>query len=85
MSDIGLTSAIITYYILSRYFLEILRSHSKYGDKSLSVCAPSLWISFPDHLRFGEDLTSFKSDIPFLFLLALTSQNKIIVSLTRLN
>ena len=39
------------------------RSNTKYGDRSFSVCAPTLWNSLPDHLRLTTGLCSFKRDL----------------------
>ena len=45
---------------LSRGLLKVPRLNTKYGDRSFSVCAPTLWNRLPDHLRFETDLGSFK-------------------------
>ena len=47
----------------SRGLLKIPRSNTKYGDRSFSVCAPTLWNSLPDHLGLATDLCSFKRDL----------------------
>ena len=47
----------------SRGLLKVPRSNTKYGDRSFSVCAPTLWNSLPDHLRLKTDLGFFKRDI----------------------
>ena len=44
----------------SRGLLKVPRSNTKYGDRSFSVCAPTLWNSLPDHLRLTTDLCPFK-------------------------
>ena len=46
-----------------RGLLKVPRSNTKYGDRSFSVCAPTLWNSLPDHLRLTTDLCSFKRDL----------------------
>ena len=54
----------------SRGLLKVPWSNTKYGDRSFSVCAPTLWNSLPDHLRLTAvtDLCSFKCDLKtFLF------------------
>ena len=43
--------------------LKVPRSNTKYGDRSFSVCAPTLWNSLPDHLRLTTGLCSFKRDL----------------------
>ena len=47
----------------SRGLLKVPRSNTKYGDRSFSVCAPTLWNSLPDHLRLTTDRCSFKRDL----------------------
>ena len=47
----------------SRGLLKVPRSNTKYGDRSFSVCAPTLWNSLPDHLRLTTDPCSFKRDL----------------------
>ena len=48
----------------SRGQLTVPRSniYTKYGDRSFSIGAPTLWDSLPDHLRLATDLCSFKRD-----------------------
>ena len=36
---------------------------SRYGDRSFSVCAPTLWNGLPDNLRLAVDLDTFKRDL----------------------
>ena len=47
----------------SRGLLKVPRSNSKYGDRSFSVCAPTLWNGLPDNLRLAVDLDTFKRDL----------------------
>ena len=47
----------------SRSLLKVPRSNSKYGDRSFSVCAPTLWNGLPDNLRLALDLDTFKRDV----------------------
>ena len=47
----------------SRGLLKVPRSNTKYGNRSFSVSAPTLWNSLPDHLRLTTDLCSFKCDL----------------------
>ena len=42
----------------SRGLLKVPRSNTKYGDRSFSVCAPTLWNSLPDHLKLTSVLLS---------------------------
>jgi len=51
----------------SRGLLKVPRSSTKYGDRSFSVCTPTLWNSLPDHLRLATALCSFKRDLKTLF------------------
>ena len=43
----------------SRGLLKVPRSNTKYGDRSFSVCAPTLWNSLPDHLRLIQQLLTY--------------------------
>ena len=47
----------------SRGLLKVPRSNSKYGARSFSVCAPTLWNGLPDNLRLAVDLDTFKRDL----------------------
>ena len=47
----------------SRGLLKVPRSNLKYGDRSFSVCAPTLWNGLPDNLRLAVDLDTFKRDL----------------------
>ena len=42
---------------------KVPRFNTKYGDRSFSVCAPTLWNSLLDHLRLETDLSSFKRNL----------------------
>ena len=48
---------------LPRGLLKVPRCNTKYGDRSFSLCAPTLWNSLQDHLRLATDLCSFKRDL----------------------
>ena len=47
----------------SRGLLKVPWSNTKYGDRSFSVCAPTLWNSLPNHCGLTGDLSSFKDDL----------------------
>ena len=47
----------------TRGLLKVPWSNTMYGDRSFSVCAPTLWNSLTDHLRLATDLSSFKHDL----------------------
>ena len=48
----------------SKSLLQVPRSNLKsYGDRAFSVCAPKLWNSLPDDIKFSTSITIFKTKL----------------------